>query len=143
MIAIYHYLGAKLAKRQFAQIWLLLICLCSSCSDIEFDACLVLSGDENVEVQEQGRVVLSRDCDADEANQILMWVASVSSVENVHASFVTYAPSVVVRSREWSVNFCEDKVVLNCCPADDGALSQYVWDAREEDIQNKAHIWLI
>ncbi|MCP4080302.1 MAG: hypothetical protein GY743_08645 [Planctomycetaceae bacterium] len=39
-----------------------------------------------------------------------------------------------MRSNRWTVNIGTSIVVLNCCPTDSGALTQVVWDIREEDV---------
>ncbi len=101
---------------------------------------LAMTGDELLQIQEWGRDVLMRECTAREMEQILKRTESVSPVGVYNLPLVSYAPGVVVHSKEWIANFGINIVVLNCCPNDDGALTQVVLDIRDEDILLRAQL---
>ncbi len=113
---------------------LLLVFLSTPYAKYDLRPHLSITGDEILQIQERGRNVLLRECTAQEKAQILKWAETVSPVGVYDLSLVGYVPGVVVHSKEWIANFGMNIVVLNCCPNDDGSLTQVVWDIREEDV---------
>ncbi len=118
----------------------LLIFLCSPYAKYDLKPHLSMTGGELLQIQERGSDVLMRECTAQEKEQILKWAETVPSVGFFQLSFIGYVPGVVVHSDRWTVNFTGGLVVLNCCPNDDGSLTQVAWDMRDEDLLLRTYL---